>query len=88
MRSAQELYKRNYVKRFRKNEDTIKLGDYIFLRTEKKGDNDSRNKFALISKVPYLFKETDDKWRTVVIKYAEKTVDNVSRSRFVLAPRR
>ena len=40
LRSTQERYKRNYGKRFRKNDETIKVGDYVLLPTEKKEDKD------------------------------------------------
>ena len=36
----------------------------------------------------YLVKQTDDKSKTVVIEYDDKTVENVSRSRVVRAPKR
>ena len=52
LRSAQERYKRKYDKSLRKNDETIKLGDYVFLRTEKKDDKDSRHKLAPIGKGP------------------------------------
>ena len=88
LRSAQERYKRNYDNRLGKNDETIKLGDYVFLRTEKKDDKDSRHKLAQIAEGPYLVKQTDDKSKTVVIEYDDKTVENVSRSRVVRAPKR
>ena len=72
----------------RKNDETIKLGDYIFLRTEKKDDKDSRHKLVPIAGRPYLVRKPDDKAKTFVIEYADKTVENVSRSRVVRAPRR
>ena len=41
-----------------------------------------------IAEGPYIVKQTDEKSKSVVIEYAEKTVENVSRSRVVIASRR
>ena len=87
-RSAQERYKRNYDKRLRKKTVTIKLRVYVFFRTEKKDEKDSRHKLEPIPERPYVFKQTDDKSKTVVIEYADKNVKNGLRLRVVRTPRR
>ena len=49
-------YKRNYDKRLRRNNEKISQGDFVFLRSEKKSDKDSRHKLAPIALGPYLVK--------------------------------
>lgn len=44
------------------------------------------HKFAPITEGPFKFKSLDTGWTTVVIIRPESSVDNVTRSRLVLAP--
>ena len=88
LRSSQDRYKRNYHKRLRKDREVINPGLYVFLRTEKKDNKDSRHKLAPLAEGPYLVKEVDVDSKTVVIEYGDHTVERVSRSRVVLAPKR
>ena len=55
--------------------------------SDKKSDKDSRQKLAPIALGPYLVKEVDEKAKTAVIVYDDDTVENVSRSRIVRAPK-
>ena len=71
----------------RKNDETIKLGDYVFHRKEKKEDKDSRHKLAPIGEKLYLVTQTDEKSKTVLIEYADKTVEKFSRPQVVRTPR-
>ena len=57
------------------------------MRSEKKSDKDSRHKLAPIALGPYLVKQVDEKAKTAVIVYDDDTVENVSRSRIVRAPK-
>ena len=59
----------------------------MFLRPEKKSDKDSRHKLAPIALAPYLVKQVHEKAKTAVIVYDDDTVENVSRSRIVHAPK-
>jgi len=88
LRSAQERYKRNYDERLRRDTERISKGDYVFLRSEKTGDKESRHKLAPIALGPYLVKAVDAKAKTVLIEYDDRTVENVSRTRVVRAPKR
>ena len=56
--------------------------------SENKSDKKSRQKLAPIALGPYLVKHVDDKLRTAVIVYDDNTVEKVSRSRILLAPKR
>ena len=85
---AQERYKRNYDRRLRRDLENIKAGDFVFLRVERKDDKETRHKLAPIADGPYLVKDVNQDAKTVVIVYDDQTVENVSRSRVVLAPRR
>ena len=60
----------------------------MFLRVERKDDKETRHKLAPIADGPYLVKDVNQDGKTVVIVYDDQTVENVSRSRVVLAPRR
>ena len=55
--------------------------------SEKKRNKDSRHKLAPIALGPYLLKQVDDKAKTAVILYDYDTVENVSRSHIVRAPK-
>ena len=82
-----DRYKRNYDKRLRRCSEKILQGDFVFLRSENKSDKDSRHKLAPIALGPYLVKQVDEKAYTAVIVYDDDTVENVSRSRIVRAPK-
>ena len=86
LKSAQERYKRAFDKRLRKQREEIKQGDKVFLRVERKNDKDTRHKLAPIAEGPYKVKSVNNDAKTVVIEYNDRTVENVSRSRVVLAP--
>ena len=57
----------------------------MFLRSENKSDKESRHKLAPISLGPFLVKQVYDKAKTGFILYDDNTVENVSRSRILLA---
>jgi len=82
---SQERYKRNYDSRLRKQVEVVKQGDYVFLRVERKNPKDHRHKLAPIAEGPFLVTKTDK--NTVVIERSDRSVEKVSRSRVVLAPK-
>ena len=87
LRKAQERYKRAFDKRLRKQTEEINAGDEVFLRVERKDDQDTRHKLAPIADGPFPVKKVDREAKTVLIERPDSTVENVSRSRVVLAPR-
>ena len=58
------------------------------MRSEKIIDKESRHKLAPIALGPYLLKHVDDNAKNTVIVYDDKTVENVSRFRILLATKR
>ena len=82
---TQERYKRNYDTRLRKQSETIKMDDYVYLRVERRDENEHRHKLAAVAQGPYKVIET--KGKTVVIEREDNTVERVSRDRVVLAPK-
>ena len=67
---------------------TINRGDYVLLLAEKNEYKDQRQKLGSISVAPYLVNESDEKSKTFVIEYADKTVENVPKSRVVRESKR
>ena len=57
LRAAQKPYKRNYVKLLRMSDETIKLGDYVFLQAEKKVYIDPWKKLSPTADGWYLVKK-------------------------------
>ena len=86
LQKAQERYKRSFDKRLRKQREEIRKDDYVFLRVERRNDKEHRHKLAAIADGPYRVKDVNTEAKTVVIEYPDRTVENVSRSRVVLAP--
>ena len=60
----------------------------MFLHTKTKDVQHSRHKHASIAEDPCLVEQTNEKSKTVVIDYVDKTIENVSISRVLRAPRR
>ena len=87
LQKAQERYKKNFDKRIRKTTETIKPGDQIFLRIERKDEKETRHKLAPIAEGPFPVIRVDTSSKTVVIKRPDESVENVSRSRVALAPK-
>ena len=83
--SAQARAKRNYDRRLRKQKETIQEGDFVYLRVERKNAADHRHKLAPVAEGP--FRVTKTTGNTVVIERADRSVERVSRSRVVLAPK-
>ena len=81
---AQQRYKRNYDARLRKQNETIKKNDHVYLRVERRDENEHRHKLAAVAEGPFKVMETHDK--TVVIERNDKTIERVSRDRVALAP--
>ena len=88
LKAAQDRYKRNYDRRLRRDNETIKPEDSVYLRVERRDEAETRHKLAPIAKGPYRVKAVDNRSKTVVIEYDDHSVENVSRSRVVLAPKR
>ena len=63
------------------------LGDDVYLRVERKDDTETRHKLAPIAEGPFPVKKVDQENKTVFLERPDKTVENVSRSRVVLAPK-
>ena len=84
LRRTQERYKRNYDARLRRQSETIKSNDYIYLRVERRDENETRHKLAAVADGPYRVVEATP--LTVVIERPYQTVERVSRDRVTLAP--
>ena len=85
LRKAQERYKRNYDARLRRQLETINKNDYVYLRVERRDENEHRHKLAAVAEGPFKVLET--KGKTVVIERKDNTVERVSRDRVVHAPK-
>ncbi len=85
LRKAQERYKKNYDERLRRQSETIKPEDFIYLRVERRDENETRHKLAAVAEGP--FKVISSTRHTVVIERPDQTVERVSRDRVTLAPR-
>ena len=82
---AQARYKKNFDARLRKQRENITVDDYVYLRVERKDPTEHRHKLAAIAEGPYRVTKADD--ATVVIERPDRSVEKVSRSRVVLAPK-
>ena len=87
LKAAQDRYKRNYDKRLRRDIEDINPGDQVYLSVERREEKESRHKLAAIAEGPFKVKDVNKPAKTVVIEYPDRSVENVSRSRVVLAPR-
>lgn len=76
--------KRNYDARLRRQRESIKAGDFVFLRFERRDEAESRHKLAAVGEGPYKVESV--KGNTVVIEYPDAKVEIVSRDRVTLAP--
>ncbi len=85
MRATAARMKRNYDERLRRHRDVIKPGDFVFLRTERRDDNETRHKLAAIAEGPYRVESV--RGNTVVIVYPDDKVERVSMDRVTLAPK-
>ena len=65
--------------------EVVKQGDYVFLWVELKNSKDHRHNIAPIAEGPFLVTKKDK--NTVVIERSDRSVEKVSRSRVVLAPK-
>ena len=59
----------------------------MYLRVERKDDTETRHKLAPIAEGPFPVKKFYKDNKTVLLERPDKTVENVSRSRVVLAPK-
>ena len=82
---AQARYKRDYDRRLRRQDETIQAGDHVYLRVERKNAKDHRHKLAPVAEGPYRVSKSEG--NTVVIELDDRSVERVSRSRVVLAPK-
>ena len=87
LRKAQERYKKAFDKRLRNTTEDVRPGDNVYLRVERKDDTETRHKLAPIAAGPFPVKKVDKDKKTVLLERPDKTVENVSRSRVVLAPK-
>ena len=62
-------------------------GDNAYLRVERKDDTEKRQKLAPIAEGPFPVKKVDKDNKTLLLERPDKTVENVSRSCVVLAPK-
>ena len=62
-------------------------GDDVYLRVERKHDTETRHKLAAIAEGPFPVKKVYKENKTVLLERPDKTVENVSRSLVVLAPK-
>ena len=62
-------------------------GDDVYLRVERKDDTEKRHKLAPIAEGPFQVKKVDKENKTMLLEKPDNTVENVSRSRVVLAPK-
>ena len=85
LQKAQARYKKNYDKRLRKQSEVIREDDYVYLRVERKNPKDHRHKLAPVVEGP--FRVTKATGNTATIERKDRSVEKVSRSRVVLAPR-
>ena len=85
LRKTQERYKKNYDQRLRKQSEIIKEDDFVYLRVERRDENETRHKLAAVAEGPYKVLEATR--RTVVIERPDHSVEKVSRDRVTLAPR-
>ena len=85
MEKAQASCKKNDDARIRKGPEVIQEDDYLYLRLELKNPKDHRHKLASVAEGPLQVTKVDD--NKVVMKNTDQSVEIVSRSRVVLAPR-
>ena len=78
-------YKRDYDTLLRRQRETIKKGDSIFLRVERRDENQTRHKLAAVAEGPFPVESV--KGHTVVIVRPDETVERVSHDRVVLTPK-
>lgn len=81
---AHAKYKKNSDARQRKQSEVIHEDYYVYLRVYWMNPKDHSRKLLLVAEGPY--KVTNINKNTVVIEKTEQFVENVSRSRVVLAP--
>ena len=77
--------KRNYDERLRRHREVIKPGDFMFLRAERRDENETRHKLAALAEGPYRVESVQG--NTVVIVYHDNKVQRVSKDRVTLAPK-
>lgn len=84
LEKAQRRYKRNFDARLRKQKEIIAAGDNVYLRVERRNEDEHRHKLAAVAEGPYPV--LDVKGKTVVIQRRDNTVERVSRDRVINAP--
>ena len=52
-KKAQDRYRRTFNKRLRNQTEEIRTGDLVFLRIEKRDDNQTRHKLAALAEGPF-----------------------------------
>ena len=70
LRRAQERYKRNYDARLRRQSEFIGKDDHVYLRVERRDEQQTRHKLAPVAVGPYKVLET--RGHTVMIEYPER----------------
>ena len=85
---AQERYKKAFDKILRNTTEEVTPGDDVYLRIKRKDDRETRHELAPISEGPFPVKKVYKENKTVLLERPDKTVENLSRSRVILAPKR
>ncbi len=85
MRATAARMKRNYDERLRVSREKIRPGDYVFLRVERRDENETRHKLAPVADGP--FRVGSVRGNTAVIEYPDAKVERVSKDRITLAPK-
>lgn len=81
----QARYKKNYDARLRKQSEVINKDENVYLRFERKNTKGHLHKRAPVSECPY--KATKTYYNTIAIEKTDRSVENVSRSQVVPAPK-
>lgn len=82
---AQARYKKTYDRRLRNRQEKILPGNNVYLRVEKRDENQTRHKLAAVAEGPYPVQSIHD--NTVVIQRPDNSVERVSKDRVTLAPK-
>lgn len=81
----QPRYNKNYDTRPGKQAEVLRKDDHVWLRVEQKKADDHRHKLDPTNERP--FKVTETEKNTVTIEKMDGSVENISISRLVIAPK-
>lgn len=85
LKKAQTGYKRNYEARLRRQLEAVRVDDCLYLRLVRKTPKDQRHKLAAVTEGPFLV--TNVETNMVIIEEVDRSIEKVSSSRLVKAPR-